>query len=148
MKIPPVAVAILAVGCIALPALADQAQATTPPAKTGSAHTTEKTAKQRGKNTSPVIPTSANQGHATTHADTPPETKGDEMGMHAHHSEAAASAKAATDSAKAPTDSSKTPTTTKPAAAAIYVCPMHPEVTSDKKDRCQKCKMFLEPKKQ
>ena len=28
-----------------------------------------------------------------------------------------------------------------------YVCPMHPEVTSDKKDRCPKCNMFLEPKK-
>ena len=28
----------------------------------------------------------------------------------------------------------------------IYVCPMHPEVTSDKPGRCPKCRMQLEPK--
>jgi Cu/Ag efflux protein CusF len=27
-----------------------------------------------------------------------------------------------------------------------YVCPMHPEVTSNEPGRCPKCKMFLEPK--
>jgi hypothetical protein len=32
-------------------------------------------------------------------------------------------------------------------ATVTYVCPMHPEVTSDKKDRCPKCNMFLAPKK-
>ncbi len=38
-------------------------------------------------------------------------------------------------------------TSSKPAASVTYVCPMHPEVTSDKKGRCPKCGMFLEPKK-
>jgi membrane fusion protein, copper/silver efflux system len=28
-------------------------------------------------------------------------------------------------------------------AQALYVCPMHPEVTSDKPGRCPKCKMEL-----
>jgi Heavy metal binding domain len=28
--------------------------------------------------------------------------------------------------------------------AAVYVCPMHPEVTSDKPGRCPKCNMKLE----
>ena len=28
-----------------------------------------------------------------------------------------------------------------------YVCPMHPEVTSDKEGRCPKCGMFLVEKK-
>ncbi len=26
----------------------------------------------------------------------------------------------------------------------VYVCPMHPEVTSSKRDHCSKCGMFLE----
>ena len=30
--------------------------------------------------------------------------------------------------------------------AQTYMCPMHPEVTSDEPGRCPKCKMFLEPK--
>jgi len=29
---------------------------------------------------------------------------------------------------------------------ALYVCPMHPEVTSDHEGRCPKCGMNLEPK--
>jgi hypothetical protein len=28
----------------------------------------------------------------------------------------------------------------------VYVCPMHPEVTSDMPGRCPKCHMNLEPK--
>ena len=31
-----------------------------------------------------------------------------------------------------------------PEQAAIYTCPMHPEVTSDKPGKCPKCKMNLE----
>lgn len=31
-------------------------------------------------------------------------------------------------------------------SAATYVCPMHPEVTSDRAGRCPKCGMNLEPK--
>ena len=30
---------------------------------------------------------------------------------------------------------------------AVYTCPMHPEVTSDKPGSCPKCKMDLELKK-
>jgi hypothetical protein len=33
------------------------------------------------------------------------------------------------------------------AAAASYVCPMHPEVTSNTAGICPKCKMKLEPRK-
>ncbi|MBI3201139.1 MAG: efflux RND transporter periplasmic adaptor subunit [Myxococcales bacterium] len=32
-----------------------------------------------------------------------------------------------------------------PAPAAVYACPMHPEVTGDKGSRCPKCGMFLTP---
>ena len=32
-------------------------------------------------------------------------------------------------------------------AGAAYVCPMHPEVTSDKPGLCPKCNMKLVPKK-
>lgn len=31
--------------------------------------------------------------------------------------------------------------------AAVYTCPMHPEVTSDKPGKCPKCKMDLVLKK-
>lgn len=31
-------------------------------------------------------------------------------------------------------------------APTVYVCPMHPEVTSDKPGRCPKCHMQLEPR--
>ncbi|MCE5229479.1 hypothetical protein LLG95_07770 [bacterium] len=34
-----------------------------------------------------------------------------------------------------------------PAAAVIYVCPMHPEVTSDKPGKCPQCGMVLVVKK-
>ncbi len=30
--------------------------------------------------------------------------------------------------------------------AAVYACPMHPEITSDKPDKCSKCGMDLEKK--
>lgn len=33
------------------------------------------------------------------------------------------------------------------AAAVVYTCPMHPEVTSDKPGKCPKCGMTLEEKK-
>lgn len=32
----------------------------------------------------------------------------------------------------------------KPASSAVYACPMHPEVTSDKPGKCPKCGMDLE----
>lgn len=44
-------------------------------------------------------------------------------------------------------------TTTEPASPtiaapeAVYACPMHPEVTGVKGDKCPKCKMNLEEKK-
>jgi len=31
--------------------------------------------------------------------------------------------------------------------ATVYVCPMHPDVTSKKPGKCRKCKMTLEKKK-
>ena len=34
----------------------------------------------------------------------------------------------------------------KPGSDAVYVCPMHPEVTSDKPGKCPKCEMALEKK--
>jgi len=37
-------------------------------------------------------------------------------------------------------------TTAAPAAATVYTCPMHPEVTSDKPGKCPKCGMNLVPK--
>lgn len=53
--------------------------------------------------------------------------------------------------ASQPTAAAKPPVTkaaAKKAPKVVYVCPMHPEVTSkDPKARCPKCKMFLEPKK-
>lgn len=44
--------------------------------------------------------------------------------------------------AKAP--AKKTAEATVP--AAVYSCPMHPEVTADKPGKCPKCGMFLEKK--
>lgn len=54
-------------------------------------------------------------------------------------------------------DESKPETTAAPAAEsaptgtaapeAVYACPMHPEVTGIKGDKCPKCKMDLEEKK-
>jgi hypothetical protein len=38
----------------------------------------------------------------------------------------------------------KTTTDTTATAKAMYACPMHPEVTSDKPGICPKCKMDLE----
>jgi len=38
------------------------------------------------------------------------------------------------------------PTAEEASAETIYTCPMHPEVTSDKRDRCPECGMYLEPK--
>lgn len=35
-----------------------------------------------------------------------------------------------------------------PAAKATFVCPMHPEVTSDHEGKCPKCGMKLVPKKE
>ncbi len=44
-------------------------------------------------------------------------------------------------------DSAKLAPDAQPAAAAtVYACPMHPEVTSDKPGKCSKCGMDLEPK--
>ncbi len=40
-----------------------------------------------------------------------------------------------------------TPATTASASEAKYVCPMHPEVTSDTPSDCPKCGMKLEPPK-
>ena len=37
-------------------------------------------------------------------------------------------------------------TATTPAAATVYTCPMHPEVTSDRPGKCPKCRMNLVPK--
>lgn len=36
---------------------------------------------------------------------------------------------------------------TAPAPEAVYACPMHPEITGKKGDKCSKCKMDLEEKK-
>ncbi|MEO5570706.1 MAG: heavy metal-binding domain-containing protein [Bacteroidia bacterium] len=33
--------------------------------------------------------------------------------------------------------------TNNPASAAVYTCPMHPEITSDKPGKCSKCGMDL-----
>jgi len=44
----------------------------------------------------------------------------------------------APDSTTVKTDTTKT--------AAVYTCPMHPEVVSDKPGTCPKCGMDLEPK--
>ncbi|MBW3127326.1 heavy metal-binding domain-containing protein [Hymenobacter profundi] len=40
-------------------------------------------------------------------------------------------------------ETTTTDTTTTPATAGAYVCPMHPEVTSDKPGDCPKCGMAL-----
>ncbi len=71
-----------------------------------------------------------------------PAVKGSEhkqMGDHARATQSPGSSEpAAKPTPAAPAKSS---------ANVTYVCPMHPEVTSDKKGRCPKCGMFLELKK-
>ena len=47
----------------------------------------------------------------------------------------------------APAAETATAPTATAAPEAVYCCPMHPEITGKKGDKCSKCKMDLEEKK-
>lgn len=118
---------------LALPAArADEPKGATPmaPATQGE--------KIKDKAKDPALKSGHNmEGHGASPAD-PTDTE------HQHGSKAVdETAKPAGPPAPAKADATKAKSEPK----VTYVCPMHPEVTSDKKDRCPKCNMFLEPKK-
>ena len=79
-----------------------------------------------------ATPTPTEKAPAKEHEDC--AKKGDSAGHKSAHSTEGEHSKSPAPKAKA-------------ATTVTYVCPMHPEVTSDKKGRCPKCNMFLEPKK-